>query len=101
MSLTCILEKTRKVIAFMQHSKWGVMLGKCFSKANKINCWLIVDLCMRVLTVAVKVGKSAFGFTIETGEYKWEYNYFHLLSSCLDGLKNLQDFILNFSIKNG
>jgi len=76
MSLTCILEKTRKVIAFMQHSKWGVMLGKCFSKANKINCWLIVDLCMRLLTVAVKVGKSAFGFTIETGEYKWEYNYY-------------------------
>ena len=56
---------------------------------------------MRVLTVAVKVGKSEFGNTIETGEYKWEYNYFHLLSSCLDGLKNLQDFRLNFSIKNG
>jgi len=56
---------------------------------------------MRLLTVAVKVGKSAFGFTIETGEYKWEYNYFHLLSSSLDGLENLQDCRLNFSIKNG
>ena len=56
---------------------------------------------MRLLTVAVKVGKSALGFTIVTGEYKWEYNYFHLLSSSLDGLENLQDCRLNFSIKNG